>query len=65
MNDNPENSFTDGGDDFEPLPDTFSPLRIAFIVTGFSASASELMINGLDPHIDVALVGIRDCGESA
>ncbi|MEC8159239.1 MAG: S41 family peptidase [Pseudomonadota bacterium] len=57
VNDNPENNFSDDGDYFEPLPETFSPLRIAFIVTGFSASASELMINGLDPHIDVALVG--------
>ena len=64
MNDNPENTYSDGGEDFAPLPDTFNPLRIAFIVTGASASASELLINGLDPYIEVALVGSDTSGKA-
>ena len=43
---------------FDQLPDTFSyPIRIAFITSGYTASASELVINGLDPHIEVVLGG--------
>ncbi len=64
VNDNPENNYSDGGKDFAPLPDTFSPFRIAFIVTGASASASELLINGLDPHIEIALVGAETSGKA-
>ena len=64
VNDNPENDYSDYSEDFAPLPDTFNPLRIAFIVTGASASASELLINGLDPHIEVALVGANTSGKA-
>jgi len=42
---------------FDVLPDSISPLRIAFITSRSTASASELIINGLDPHIEVVLVG--------
>jgi C-terminal processing protease CtpA/Prc len=49
---------------FESLPETFSPLRIAFITTGGSASASELLINGLDPHIELAIVGSETSGKA-
>ena len=49
---------------FRSLPETFSPLRIAFITTGGSASASELLINGLDPHIELALVGSETSGKA-
>ena len=49
---------------FSPLAETFSPLRIAFITTGGSASASELLINGLDPHIEVVLVGSETSGKA-
>lgn len=64
VNDNPENDYSDYEEYFAPLPDTFNPFRIAFIVTGASASASELLINGLDPHIEVALVGSDTSGKA-
>jgi C-terminal processing protease CtpA/Prc len=37
--------------------------KIYFIVTGRSASASELVISGLKPYIDVRLVGTRTHGK--
>ena len=49
---------------FRSLPETFSPLRIAFITTGGSASASELLINGLDPHIELAIIGSETSGKA-
>ena len=49
---------------FTQLPETFSPLRIAFITTSGSASASELLINGLDPHIELAIVGSETSGKA-
>ena len=57
VNDNPENKVQDDVRTFSPLPDTFEPIRIAFIVTESTASASELLINALDPYVEVALVG--------
>jgi carboxyl-terminal processing protease len=47
----------DGIGYFDARPDTLQPLRIAFITTDATASASELVINSLSPHIAVALVG--------
>jgi len=41
-----------------------SPMRIAFIVTDASASASELVINSVDPYIDVVLVGSDTRGKA-
>lgn len=41
-----------------------SPLRIAFIVTGATASASELVINSIAPHIDVIMVGEDTLGKA-
>ncbi len=37
--------------------------RVVFITTENSASASELLINGLFPHIEVTLVGSRTYGK--
>ncbi len=37
--------------------------RVAFLVTGNSASASEALINGLRPYIDVHLVGSNTAGK--
>ena len=48
---------------FDVLPDTTYPRRIAFITSGSTASASELVINGLDPHIEVVLVGGNTFGK--
>ena len=39
-------------------------LRIAFITRGGTASASELLINSLDPHIEVVLVGDDTYGKA-
>lgn len=39
-------------------------LRIAFITSRGSASASELLINSLDPHVDVVLVGEDTYGKA-
>jgi C-terminal processing protease CtpA/Prc len=48
---------------FDELPETFSPIRIAFITSRATASASELIINGLDPHIEVVMVGANTFGK--
>ncbi len=37
--------------------------RVIFVTTGSTASASELVINGLEPHIDVVLVGDTTFGK--
>jgi len=45
---------------FRPQPESVSPVRIAFITTGGTASASEMTINSLKPWLDpanVALIG--------
>ena len=63
-NQHPE--FNDDRDNwglFDELPDTFSPIRIAFITSGSTASASELIINGLDPHLEVIMVGSDTFGK--
>ena len=48
---------------FEELPETSAPIRIAFITSRYTASASELIINGLDPHIEVVMVGGNTFGK--
>ena len=40
-----------------------SPIRIAFITSGSTASASELVINGLAPHIETVLIGADTYGK--
>ena len=42
---------------------SFKPLRIAFIVTGATASASELVINSIAPLVDVVMVGSDTLGK--
>ncbi|HAU08494.1 MAG TPA: peptidase S41, partial [Gammaproteobacteria bacterium] len=54
---NDRHSDEDFGAEFAELADSMSPLRIAFITTGGTASASELVINSLAPHIEVVLIG--------
>ena len=44
--------------------ESMSPRRIAFITRQGTASASELLINGLDPHIEVVLVGDDTYGKA-
>lgn len=41
-----------------------SPLRIAFITSESTASASELLINSLTPYVELALIGSDTLGKS-
>lgn len=43
---------------------SMAPLRVAFIVTSGTASASELIINSLEPHIETVLVGSNTVGKA-
>jgi len=49
---------------FEPRTGSMNPLRIAFITTGGSASASEMIINSLEPWFEVVLVGEDTLGKA-
>lgn len=42
---------------FAEQPQSIAPVRVAFITTGSTASASELVINSLKPWVEVAIVG--------
>ena len=50
---------------FEPQSQSVAPTRIAFITTGGSASASELVINAMIPYLDsnMALIGSNTFGK--
>jgi C-terminal processing protease CtpA/Prc len=48
---------------FKALSNSLNLQRIIYITSRNSASASELVINGLFPHIDVVLVGDRTYGK--
>lgn len=50
---------------FDPQPESIAPTRIAFIGTGGTASASELVINAFIPylHANAALVGTNTYGK--
>lgn len=50
-------------DRFSALPGSLIPSTVVFITTSQSASASELMINGLAPHVDVRVVGSPTFGK--
>jgi carboxyl-terminal processing protease len=60
---NPAQSRWDGTVPFSPGEESMAPGRIAFITTGASASASELVPNVLEPAGNVALVGSRTYGK--
>ena len=61
---NDKQSDLDQGAVFAPLQQSMSPIRIAFITTGGTASASELVINGLSPYVEVVLVGEDTLGKA-
>jgi carboxyl-terminal processing protease len=50
---------------FAPTSQSVSPVKIAFIGTGATASASELVINGFIPYlgVNVALIGANTFGK--
>lgn len=61
------NNARHAGDDlaytFTPEPGSITATRVAFLVTGASASASELLPHVLDPYRPVALVGHQTYGK--
>lgn len=48
---------------FRPQAESVAPVRIAFITTGLTASASEIVINSLAPWVEVAIVGEDTLGK--
>jgi C-terminal processing protease CtpA/Prc len=48
---------------FTPQGQSVDPVRIAFITTGATASASELVVNGMKPWVEVAIVGSDTYGK--
>jgi carboxyl-terminal processing protease len=50
---------------FKPQPESVAPTRVAFIGTGGTASASEMVINGFVPYLgtNMALVGTNTYGK--
>ncbi len=49
---------------FTERPESASPIRIAFITSETTASASELLINSLEPFADVVLIGSDTSGKA-
>jgi len=48
---------------FMQQPQSVDPVRIAFITTGATASASELVANGMKPWVEIAIVGSDTFGK--
>ena len=61
----PEKSSRDSIKYFDPPSQAVSPIKLAFITTGASASASELVINGFLPYFsaDLGLIGANTFGK--
>jgi carboxyl-terminal processing protease len=61
----PERSANNETKFFNPQSQSASPVKIAFITTGASASASELIINSFAPYLraDLALIGGNTFGK--
>lgn len=61
----PEKSSRDSIKYFRPPVQAVSPIKLAFITTGASASASELVINGFLPYFDadLGLIGANTFGK--
>jgi carboxyl-terminal processing protease len=61
----PEKAANDETRRFSPRPQSVSPVRIAFIGTGATASASELVINAFIPYLgaNLALIGSNTFGK--
>jgi C-terminal processing protease CtpA/Prc len=48
---------------FSPQPQSVAPVRIAFLTTEATASASELSVNTIRPWVEVAIVGTDTFGK--
>lgn len=60
---NASKSANDSVHRFIPQPQSVGPVRIAFITTGGTASASELVVNSMKPWVEVAIVGSDTFGK--
>jgi len=60
---NPGKSSNDSVHRFGVQPQSVTPVRIAFITTGGTASASELVVNSMKPWVEVAIVGSDTFGK--
>jgi C-terminal peptidase prc len=60
---NTARSSQDSTTRFEPQPQSVSPVRIAFLTTGATASASEINVNAMRPYADVVIVGENTLGK--
>ncbi len=58
-----DNYFTDMRPDGNPLP-SLSLNRLYVLTSNRTASSSELLINGLTPHIDIIQIGIKTVGKN-
>ena len=61
----PEKASENSVRNFSPQPESIAPRRIAFIGTGGTASASELVVNNFIPYLgaNVALIGSNTFGK--
>ena len=48
---------------FNPQPQSVQPVRVAFLTTGGTASASEINVNSMLPWVEVAIVGSDTLGK--
>jgi len=48
---------------FQPVTQSVRPVRIAFLTTGATASASEINVNSMAPWVEVAIVGEDTLGK--
>lgn len=48
---------------FENAPNALGLPRVIVLMTEFSASASEAVVNGLEPYLDVVVIGERSLGK--
>jgi len=60
---NPDRSSQNRTRFFDPRPESVRPVRIAFLTTGATGSASEISINTMAPWVEVAIVGANTLGK--
>jgi len=48
---------------FNPTTQSVQPVRIAFLTTGATASASEMNVNSMEPWVEVAIIGEDTLGK--
>ena len=60
---NANKSSNDSVRRFQVQPQSVAPVRIAFITTAGTASASELVINSMKPWVEIAIVGADTFGK--